>query len=41
MLNVSVEVTNIGGKEGKETVELYLSDLYASITPDVKRTGRI
>lgn len=36
-LNVSVDVTNSGNREGKEVVDLYLSDLYASITPDVKR----
>ncbi len=36
-IKVSVEVTNSGQVEGKEVVDLYLSDLYASITPDVKR----
>ena len=36
-ITVSVDVKNTGQMEGKETVELYLSDLYASITPDVKR----
>jgi beta-glucosidase len=36
-LIVSVEVSNTGSREGKEVVELYLSDLYASLTPDVKR----
>lgn len=36
-LKVSVDVTNSGQREGKEVVDLYLSDLYASITPDVKR----
>ncbi|SFB82705.1 beta-glucosidase [Flexibacter flexilis DSM 6793] len=36
-LSVSVDVTNTGTREGKETVLLYLSDKVASITPDVKR----
>ncbi|WP_242691611.1 glycoside hydrolase family 3 N-terminal domain-containing protein [Desertivirga arenae] len=36
-ITASIEVKNTGSREGKETVELYLSDLYASITPDVKR----
>lgn len=36
-LNVSVDVSNTGKMEGKEVVELYLSDLVASISPDVKR----
>ena len=37
VLTVSVDVTNSGNKEGKEAVDLYLSDLYATSTPDVKR----
>jgi beta-glucosidase len=36
-LKVSVTVKNTGKLGGKETVELYSRDLYASITPSVKR----
>ena len=37
-ITVTVKVSNTGEREGKEVVELYTSDLYASqITPDVKR----
>ncbi|MCX5644969.1 MAG: glycoside hydrolase family 3 C-terminal domain-containing protein [Phycisphaerae bacterium] len=35
-LTVTVEVTNTGARAGKETVQLYLSDVVASITPPVK-----
>jgi beta-glucosidase len=35
-LTVTVEVTNTGARPGKETVQLYLSDVVASITPPVK-----
>jgi beta-glucosidase len=36
-LMVSVTVKNTGGRDGKHTVELYSRDLYASITPSMKR----
>ena len=36
-LEVSVELTNTGKRAGKEVVELYTSDLYASLTPPLKR----
>jgi beta-glucosidase len=36
-LKVSVTVTNVGPYDGKETVLLYTSDLYATTAPDVKR----
>ncbi|ARS36195.1 glycoside hydrolase family 3 N-terminal domain-containing protein [Pontibacter actiniarum] len=40
-LTVSVTVKNTGSREGKETVQLFTSDLYASgITPDVRRLRR-
>ncbi|MFD2248059.1 glycoside hydrolase family 3 N-terminal domain-containing protein [Pontibacter ruber] len=40
-INVSIQVTNTGKREGKEVVHLYTSDLYATgITPDVKRLRR-
>jgi len=35
-LTVTVQVTNISDRPGKETVQLYLSDLVASVTPPVK-----
>ena len=34
---VMVTVKNTGNREGKEVVELFVSDLLASFTPDVKR----
>jgi len=36
-LNFSVDVTNVGDKEGKETVLLFTSDKVASLSPDVRR----
>ncbi|MEQ8474253.1 MAG: glycoside hydrolase family 3 N-terminal domain-containing protein [Marinoscillum sp.] len=36
-LNISVSVTNVGDVEGKEVVQLYISDLFASASPDVRR----
>lgn len=35
-IDVSVTVTNTGSKNGKEAVLLFISDLYASITPEVR-----
>jgi beta-glucosidase len=34
---VTVTVTNTGSREGKETIQVFISDLIASFTPDVKR----
>jgi beta-glucosidase len=34
---ISVTVTNKGQRAGKEVVQLFISDLVASLTPDVKR----
>jgi beta-glucosidase len=36
-VTVSVTITNSGNREGKETMQVYISDLIASFTPDVKR----
>jgi beta-glucosidase len=36
-INVKVTVTNTGKMAGQETVEMYSSDLIASVTPSVKR----
>jgi len=37
VLTISVDVTNTSDRKGKEVVQLFISDLYASITPSVKR----
>jgi beta-glucosidase len=39
-LNIRVDVLNSGTREGKETVLLFTSDLFAGISPDVKRLRR-
>ncbi|MHA7056385.1 glycoside hydrolase family 3 N-terminal domain-containing protein [Aquimarina sp. M1] len=36
LIEVSVDVTNTGARKGKEAVLLFVSDLYASITPEVR-----
>jgi beta-glucosidase len=36
-LTITVQVSNTGKREGKHTVELYARDMYASITPSMKR----
>ena len=36
-IKLSVNVQNSGNIDGFETIQLYSSDLYASLTPDVKR----
>ena len=36
-IKVSVNVKNSSGIDGFETIQLYSSDLYASVTPDIKR----
>ncbi len=40
VLTITVNVKNTGKRSGKETVLLYSSDLYASLTPDMKRLRR-
>ncbi len=37
---ITVDVTNSGSIDGKEAVQLYSSDLFASLIPDVKRLRR-
>lgn len=36
-ISISVRVTNAGKRAGAEVVQLYISDLYASMTPDITR----
>lgn len=36
-VTVNVTVKNTGSRQGKEVVQLYISDMQASLTPDVKR----
>ncbi len=36
-LEVSVTLKNVGDREGKEVVQLFIADRYASVTPDAKR----
>ena len=36
-LEVQVTLSNTGGRAGKEVLQLYTSDLFASLTPDVRR----
>lgn len=39
-IQISVTVSNVGDRSGKEIVQLYLSDLFASVTPANKRLKR-
>ena len=36
-LKITVTVKNTGLREGKEVVQLFISDLFASLSPDIKR----
>jgi beta-glucosidase len=37
---ITIDVKNTGARDGKEAVQLYSSDLFASLIPDVKRLRR-
>ncbi|GHU68417.1 glycosyl hydrolase [Bacteroidia bacterium] len=39
-IHIQVDITNKGQRSGKETVQLFTSDLYASVTPDIQRLRR-
>lgn len=39
-ITISIDVKNTGDRDGKEVVQLYSADLYASLIPDVKRLRR-
>jgi len=39
-IHIDVTVTNTGSREGKEVVEVYLSERYASVTPPLRRLKR-
>jgi len=39
-ITISVDVANTGSRDGKEVVQLYSADLYASLIPDMKRLRR-
>lgn len=39
-LKISIDVKNIGAREGKEIVEVYIKDLVATVSPDAKKLVR-
>lgn len=39
-LTISVDIKNMGSYEGKEVVQLYLKDLFATVSPDSKKLVR-
>jgi beta-glucosidase len=40
VLEVSIRVTNTGDRDGQHAIDLYVSDLYASLSPAVKKLRR-